>query len=235
MFNLEIKNKIKEHALNFKEEEVCGLIVLNNKKYEVYPCLNISNNKKNHFILDPISYINASDNGDIVALYHSHKKYEPSITDNFISFQHNIFSIIYCKDTDKFYIIEPKLEEYLDIDFLIGKNDCLSLVENYYNKELNIKIPYFSREDGWFNKNGAVIFDNINNAGFFEIEPKNMKKNDLLFFGEDKKYINHIGIYLGNNLMLHHPRNTKSVIENLNEHYLNRLKNIVRHINYKNE
>ena len=49
----------------------------------------------------------------------------------------------------------------------------------------------------------------INNEG-------NLSKNDIIVLGSNGKPM-HLGIYLGNGLMLHHPRNKFATTEQINE------------------
>ena len=61
-FNIQIKNSIKNLALKKFEEESCGFIYLDQKtyKFDVYPCRNRSDDKKNNFMISPQDYLNCS-------------------------------------------------------------------------------------------------------------------------------------------------------------------------------
>ena len=94
MLSINVKNLVKEHANRHKNEEVCGLIIETINGYLVFPCNNISFNKKQHAILDPIDYINADKIGKIVGTYHSQENDEPSLIDNITADSYNLFSIV---------------------------------------------------------------------------------------------------------------------------------------------
>ncbi len=154
---------------------------------------------------------------------------ETSIKDNFTALMQNICSIVYCLESDKFYIIEPKLKDYLDKDFKRGSYDCLGLVINYFKDKHDIIISNYDRDDEWFNSNPRVIWENFKKEGFIEVEKEDARKNDVLLFGKNKEEIYHIGVYLGDNLILHHPNDGKSCIEEIHRLWKNRITLVLRH------
>lgn len=95
----EIKNKIKNHALEDLDKEVCGLIIKDN----VIPCVNLSPNPEVHFVINPILLI--GNNVDFI--YHSHVKgtSEPSKTDIMFQKQIRIPFVIYSIEEDDFYFL----------------------------------------------------------------------------------------------------------------------------------
>ncbi len=228
MLSLKLKQEIKKFSLDNINEEICGLIVLLNNIYLFIKCRNISFHKKNESIIHPLDYINATKQGKIVACVHSQPSDSPSLRDGLTAFDFNIYSIVYCIESDKFYVISPELKDYLLKDFKIGVNDCLELWINYYNKELNIKLNNYIRDDNWFINNPTIIYENFEREGFIKINKENMRKHDVILFGKEKN-ISHIGIYQGNNLLLHHPRDSKSVLEDLNTHYKDKVSLVIRH------
>lgn len=230
MLTIDIKNKIRQLSLDNINEEVCGLILSIDNIYQIYPCKNIARNKLNHFILNPLDYINAEKLGKIVALYHSQDDEFPSIMDDINSYNHEIISIIYGKKTNKFNISSPIVKEYLNRDFNIKENNCYTLLRDYLKDKKGINLNTYSNiDDDWFLKNPSFISEHIIEDGGIEIDFKDIKQDDILFFGKNKQHINHIGIWIGNGLFLHHPRLSKSIIENLNDHYKNKLVMVVRH------
>ena len=78
-----IKEKIKQHALEESPHECCGVIVSKGKKISVERCKNISSAPEFHFKISPHDYVKCSNLGELVAVYHSHPSGEEglSITD----------------------------------------------------------------------------------------------------------------------------------------------------------
>ena len=231
MLNDEIKSKIKELSLQNSSEEICGLILFKDSKYIVHQCENISYHKTENAILNPMDYIKASRIGKIVAHFHSHPTSDkPSFLDYLSATNHNLYSIIYSLKSNKFYIIEPKLLEYLNADYKCGISDCYSLIRNYFDKELNIKLNDYNRGDNWWEKEPNLIIDNLKNEGAVEIEYKDLKVNDLILFSFNG-VLSHFSIYLGGGMILHHPIGDKSIISELNDSLKRRISKVIRHKN----
>jgi cell wall-associated NlpC family hydrolase len=229
MLTEEVKLQIKGFSLQNSNEETCGLILLKDNKYIVYPCKNISYYKANHAILNPLDYVRASKIGRIVAHFHSHPESDkPSFMDYLSAVNHNLYSVIYSIKSNKFYIIEPKLSDYLNLDYKCGISDCYSLIRNYFNKELNIKINDYNREEKWWEKEPDLIINNIKNEGGIEVEYKDLKINDLILFSFNGA-LSHFSIYLGNDMILHHPVGDKSIISELNDSLKRRISKVIRH------
>ncbi len=229
MLNLQLKNEIRDYARNNIGAEICGLIILSNNEYKVFKCRNISYYHEDSSIISPIDFVKAERQGKIVAQFHSQENENTSITDNLTAFNHNLYSIIYSWKVDQFYIILPELKGYLFKDFNIGINDCFTLVRDYYKEELDILIENYSRNENWYIENPTYIYDCFKKNGqFIEINKNDIRKNDIILFGKDGN-IGHLAIYQGKNLILHHPRNSKSVIEDMNHLWENKIRLIIRH------
>ncbi len=82
--------------------------------------------------------------------------------------------------------------------------DCSSFVQHVF-KELEVSLPRTAREQ--FEVGSAVA-------------PGDLQKGDLIFFATYASYPSHVGIYLGNNKMIHaSSRDRKVVISSLNTSY----------------
>lgn len=84
--------------------------------------------------------------------------------------------------------------------------DCSGLVCMAFQKGAGIKLPRSSREQHSFCK---------------EVSRKKIKPGDLLFFTNNKGggRINHVGIYVGNNKMIHSSSSRGVIISSLDEDY----------------
>lgn len=235
MVSDEIKAKIKEHALKDNPEECCGLLVLNrNNILEAFPCRNASQDKENEFVVCQMDYLKASMHGKIIGIYHSHCIQDNSFSelDKQISHKLNLKNIVYILKRDSFeeYSPENYYNKYTNKDFMIGKSDCLSIVEKYYNEEFGINISHYYRDEKWdkdfmnfvkerLSEISGVDFDDFfKKEGLIKVEGiENAKKHDIIIFKYLDNYPSHFGIYLGQNYILHQPRNKKSVIEKLTD------------------
>jgi proteasome lid subunit RPN8/RPN11 len=117
----EIKDFIINNAyfnLNF---EICGLLGFDeeSQKYIAEIQKNESPDPKNHFIINPIDYLNFKNKYSLIAVFHSHVIYDekPSEFDIKISESTCLPFIIFSINSKKFHIYEPKYKDY-KIDFL---------------------------------------------------------------------------------------------------------------------
>ena len=223
-FDIQIKNFIKELAQNKKNEEICGLIYLDNKnyKFQVYPCQNRSNDKKNNFTISPQDFLNCSSLGKITACYHSHINESVTFSeiDKNNSNMYNIHYILYNikHDTFSFHIPNKEKNPYIGRPYIMGKSDCFTLMKEYALKEENINI-YFP-ESLFYPKHlddiKSVYADNFKKHGFLKLD-KNTKlqKSDglmMTFPGVSNDFPTHAAAYIGDGLILHHPFNSFSCV-----------------------
>ena len=60
-----------EHAMREYPREACGLVVLVDGSHFYMPCRNLAD-AGDHFVMDPMGYMEADERGEIVAVVHSH-------------------------------------------------------------------------------------------------------------------------------------------------------------------
>lgn len=234
----------KSYCLANLNKESCALIYKQNNNLLINICDNVSFKPQKYFEISNSDYIKVSRKGEIVGLIHSHitnKQFKFSILDKTIAEGHNINSIIYNVKTDTFHEYVPTgnfKNEYVGRDFKWGQSDCFSLVADYYNKEINIDINVITK-----NRDRSIfISDYVKNKEYikdaykygFRILSNNneLEENDILFMKDnDSSYPSHLGIYLGNNKILHQPRNQKSLIETINSSIFDRIVYIFRRNN----
>ncbi len=227
-----MKDKIKELCLQNLENEVCGLI-LDNKT--VYPCRNTSS--KSRFSISEIDYLKASAKGEITGCYHSHLNSEkPSFLDKINCKHHDIQFLIYCIKQDKFIELNPNdiKDTYFGRDFVFGKTDCFTLIRDFYLNELNIEIPDYFRDVNYW-KSG-LIESKIKEFGKFKLIHEGkmsdtgfLKENDIIIFGGIAKHMKHLGVYVGNEVVLHHPTGRKSEFAQIDKKIKRITKGVLRH------
>ena len=87
-------------------------------------------------------------------------------------------------------------------EYEFGKNDCYSLVRDYYNQEYNIKLKSIPFEDDWWEK-GLNYFDDLFDSFNF-VEVQEPKKGDVIVFTIRSPIPNHCGVYFNEGIFLHH-------------------------------
>ena len=232
-----VKNIIKNHALESYPDECCGFVVDYRAENKALRCKNFSQFPKKHFSISPKDYLKISKSYQIKAIYHSHPEGEESFSpyDLINSNGHLLNYIMYNVKNDNFTFYDPrKNKTFIDYsEFKIGVSDCYTFVQKYYKRiGINLKDSDYSRSDDWHQEkpNLSEEIAALNKDVKKIPVSSEFKKYDILLFEMLKgKTANHVGIYLGNNTIIHRPRNKFVTIEALSERRKNKISTIYRH------
>jgi len=239
MINDSIKEKIKEHALSEMPNECCGLLVQTDKGLISYPCQNVAEEPARFFKIKGPDYLKAANEGEIVGYYHSHPVDAPiSDMDKEIAFGHRFPCVLYNVPKDQFF--EFNLDENLpESSFELGKEDCLTFVEDYFQK-LGIQLPSFVRDiDPHLFQNNADFFINrkyveaCEKIGLMRIlegppELEELKQHDILLFFRPEPLAVHLAIYNGDGTISHRGRDFAPRISSL-KHLIKQVTEVFRH------
>lgn len=106
----EILKEIKNISQSKSENEVCGFLFKKNKKILIKDCENIAIDKTCNFEISANDYLEVWENGEIIAIYHSHPNSSENLSDIDISIAEEMMIpiIVYSNKNNKFNIFIPE-------------------------------------------------------------------------------------------------------------------------------
>ena len=217
MFSNEDKEIVK-YLFDKYPEEGCGLLVNKRGKSTWIPCENIAEDRKENFVISSTDYIKASLSGDLMAVVHSHPDGLAELsehdkkTSNFLGVPYIVYSLPEVEKT--VYTPEYNRNSFVGREYSFGENDCYSLVRDYYREKLDIILPTTVFEDDWWEKGFNYFDDLFEPFGFEKVDT--LQENDVIVFRMMAQVPNHCGVYLGEDLFLHHAVNRLSCRESIN-------------------
>jgi proteasome lid subunit RPN8/RPN11 len=230
------------HAQAEAPRECCGVAVAVPDMPLVYmACKNVARESE-HFVIDGASYAAAEDTGQIIAIVHSHV-YEPpipSLADLTGIERTQLPWLIVNHPLGTHTITRPSGYEapLLARPFVHGVHDCYALVRDHF-ATLGITLRDYARTYGWWDDaNGPDLYrENFEAEGFVVIERGTMDRdkltslqpNDLILMNIRAQRDNHMAVYLGEGVILHHLIGTASRREAYQEFFQRRTTAVLRH------
>ncbi|MCK3657216.1 phage tail protein [Pasteurellaceae bacterium Pebbles2] len=199
----QLKQQLIDYAKQQEPCEMCGFVISVNGKNQFYPCENISSKPESYFEISPEEWIKAEHFGEIVAVVHSHPDGEPTLSsaDRKMQLLTQVDWWLVCDDE---VMVFPNILPLLGREFKHGDVDCYTLFRDFYQLA-GFTMPNFSRSDDWWEKGEDLYLDNMAKQGFERIDDiHQLQLGDVILMQVGANVANHAGIYLGNQLVLHH-------------------------------
>lgn len=211
----ETLDAFRAHGVEQYPREACGLFAIIKGKERYLPCRNMAETAMEHFILNPEDYAKAEELGDIIAVGHSHPNVsaQPSEADRVSCENSGLPWLIV--SVGKNYDGAVEAMEIREIEpcgfkaplvgrqFVHGVTDCYTLVQDWYERERNMRLPHFDRRDDWWLKGEDLYMANYAACGFKPITGP-MEVGDIILMQIRASVPNHAAIYLGDGFILHH-------------------------------
>lgn len=219
------KKAIINHAQAVAPNECCGFLVSDDMDGLVfyYTCQNQASDPQNYFEISSDDWIEAEKMGEIIAIVHSHPNGEPklSLADRQLQDLLGLDFILAAppfikaarRDTPPFIkgaggIFDlhffPKIPPLIGREFIHSKADCYTIFKDFYYLS-GADLPDYYREDDWWEKGQNLYLANMERYGFKRLENgENLQIGDVILMQVGANVPNHAGIYIGNQMVLHH-------------------------------
>lgn len=206
----ETRDAALEHAKAQFPKEACGLVVVVRGKERYWPCQNISEDPRDHFMMDPNDYSEASLAGEITGIVHSHIYIPPTPSEP---------DLVACEATGlKWYIVSLPNETWAECapcgyeaplvgrEHCWGTLDCWTLVRDWYRQERGVELINLPRTRDFWRDGTDLLGGNFVKAGFRLLsEEEQLEEGDVILMQTgDSTVANHVALYLGDDLILHH-------------------------------
>lgn len=225
-----LKPEIDKYFLSKYPNEACGFVI-NDGSFKFIPVENISSDPINSFLVsdEELAKILITYKNQIEIFIHSHPvlqgekpQYSPSKHDMESQIIFGIpFGIIVC---DKYGCSDLiswgdtlPIKNPIGRKFLHGVNDCYSLIRDVYRlgkegcAEFDIDWPFepillpeVPRDDDWWGQGENLYVDYFEKFGFKEINISEVKAGDIFMIKLKSDKINHAGLMIGGDQLLHH-------------------------------
>jgi proteasome lid subunit RPN8/RPN11 len=230
------KDQAVKHAEECMPQESCGLLAIIKGKETYWPCKNIAESGFEYFIIDPDDWAECEDSGEITGIVHSHPvgPLTPSDSDKASCEHLELPWFIYSPHMKEWFSFEPsgfKAPSLIGRTFVWGVHDCWSIIHDWYKETKNIDLKIWDRP--------KRIKDFIENPLFekglpitgFKKQPTHddIQIGDVLLFQSITKNLDHVAVYIGDNMILNHNIKKLSCREPFDLNYQKALRGVYRY------
>ncbi|MGF6877360.1 C40 family peptidase [Paraburkholderia sp. MM5477-R1] len=222
------------HAQAEAPRECCGAIIAQVDGSPLYvACRNIAATAE-HFVIEPRDLVRAEETGQVIGFAHSHPYTEPTPTEADLAGieRTGVPWLIVNYPTGSFTLTHPSgyVAPLIGRPFVHGVHDCYALVRDYYATQ-GIELSDYRRSWGWWEgANGPDLYrDNFEKEGFVEVPRETLREHDLILMQIRAPRENHMAVYLGGGVILHHLIGQLSRREAWQEFYQKRTTTVLRH------
>lgn len=236
----ELRQALLDHAQACMPAECCGLVfrVHGELGLRYAPASNLATEAGDRFVLDPQTWADCEDAGDIVAVVHSHpnESANPSDADGVGCEAWGLPWLIVGFPSGVMVQLDPSgwRAPLQGRRFHFGVLDCWQLVRDFFARELSIELPNFDRKDNFWQASEErpardLVHEHLAEAGFDLVNDEPRRGDVLLMRIRSVDIDNHLAVYLGDSRFLHVQPGRFSKVEIWGDAWRRRTLGIARH------
>ena len=198
MITQELKQILIDTAKKEFPKEMCGILFLDeDNTIKFKQCTNLSINPTELFEIDNSVLINYN----VIAIVHSHTNGRNYLSKYDMQNQQllNLDWVLVCNDNVITYRPIPPL---LGRQFEFNKQDCYNLFRDCYMLAGSDHLPEFQYPNDWYEQGMNLYVDRLPEYGFEKVDVPEI--GDVILFTIGSEIPNHAGVYIGNQLFIHH-------------------------------
>lgn len=222
----EIQDLIFWFADGYAPQEMCGAIAdIHDKGRRFFAIDNIAENPEETFEMNPKGWQALAEDGEIVAVVHSHPNGEPFLSgaDRQMQIQTGLPWILAVGGRLKQFRCCPHLRGRV---FEYGKADCGALIRDAFML-MGIDLPDHTRGDIDDDAEHEYLRKHFERVGFVRISD-GLRGGDVILTSYGG-HANHAALYLGDGQILHHAYNQLSRREPFNQWWSERVHSVWRY------
>lgn len=117
----------------------------------------------------------------------------------------------------------------LGLPYVDGKQDCYSVVRNYYWQVWGLEMPNFARPTRFWEAPDLDLYRHYQLVGFQPVLDGVFQEGDGVLMPVMTPFNSHAGVIVEDNRMLHHLPNQLSAVDDLRPKWINRITVHLRH------
>lgn len=128
--------------------------------------------------------------------------------------------------------LRDSYKHLLGLSYKSGQHDCYGLALRYYKEIYNVTLVNAARPENWWHEPDMDLINEFADLDGWEkigINIRALKIGDGLVFSLITGRANHVGIYVGNGMFIHHVLNRFSTEDPLTDKWKSKLLMIIRH------
>lgn len=117
----------------------------------------------------------------------------------------------------------------LGLEYVAGKQDCYSIVRQYYDQNLGVKLRNYARPDRFWEDANLDLYQMFSLEGAYAVHDNSIEIGDVILVSLLTPFAAHALIVVGDNQVLHHPPGQLSCLDSLRPRWMNRALATIRH------